>query len=306
MYSVEELQILGRKELQAVAKQFNIKANQSSTILIRQIVSSNENSKNNSDEPKSLEKEILQEKLEEITEQNTESLKAGDIVEAFFEDEWKEVKIVKVNKKTVRVKFIVTNNDKTIELKDIRKKRNDLNSEPNFNHVVEDVEVCVRRVSIISSAIAKANSPSHFSKQKVELSESNDSEAKDINKNEIIQPSFENSVTNVTEPTFQWAVSMESCLQEMVGSKSLFKPISVTQTMPKSSSLTIKPVALPKRSSHSSFSMSSTSRPSFSKDLKPSEYNGRLESSSFTRPKAFVQSESINLSTAKKRKDVVS
>ena len=198
LYTIESLQSLTRKELQALAKSLGFKANTSNQIIIQTIL----------DQQITLTIDDVTETtaapIVEIKESSNlfsigtkVEVKVGDV------DEWILATIIKVNKKSYRVTESISGNEITLSFTAVRA----------MSEAFEPVIAASIVKSSRKSSVANTARQSIVSARKLSLRKSI-SEA---------ETAVQQTLESYSQPTTQWAVSMESCIEEMVASKANFR-----------------------------------------------------------------------------------
>ena len=118
MHTEEYLQSITRKELQVLAKEYNLKANNSSEKLIRSILDLQEDTVDET----SVNIPEVQEVQEVKAVQVNKVLEKGDTAYAFINNAWVEVTIKRVNKKTFRIATL-DDEESTVDIESVQSQK---------------------------------------------------------------------------------------------------------------------------------------------------------------------------------------
>ena len=200
LYTIESLQALNRKELQALAKSLGFKANSANQIMIQTIldqqISSTDNVTDASAAP-------ITQVVETKNSSNLFTIGAKVEIKVDADvDEWISATIIKVNKKSYRVTESISGNEITLSFDAVRA----------LSEIFEPVTTSTVKSARKSSAANTARQ-SIVSARKLSLRKSI-SEA---------ETAVQQTLETYSQPTTQWAVSMETCIEEMVASKANFR-----------------------------------------------------------------------------------
>ena len=257
MHTIESLNCLSRKEIQALSKTFNLKANAATSILIDQILhlctestgsnkaestASNEENKSTEFVPDiTVSCDMEPEKIETSVNftagigghgDTTSKLEVGSEIEACINNTWVGAVILKLNKKSVRVKIVQTKDEQTISFNAVRS-RTTIDSSVSSSSIINKDEV-VAPLETVYDDSDSIQFPANFIKNiKAELEckliiESN---KVPLRKSLLTKQNIPMEIEPVVHPASnEWAMSMESCLHEMVNKKQIFKKNQSTGT----------------------------------------------------------------------------
>ena len=196
-YTIESLQALSRKELQALAKFLGFKANSANQIIIQTILNHQQIATEDVSAAPIAPAVEIQESSSLFTIGAKVEVKVNSDV-----DEWISAKIIKVNKKSYRVAESIRGTEITLP----------------FDAVRDMSEVLVPIITISTVKSTRKSSITNTARQSI-VSARKLSLRKSISEAEtVVQQTLEYS-----QPTTQWAVSMETCIEEMVATKANFR-----------------------------------------------------------------------------------